>query len=142
MLLALPPLVLVGLAAALDGVRLPGLDGSCSRDPCGLARCPSSRLACCSACSSTRTRATCVLLCVLVLLAVLGGLFQSIDTLPVPLAGLAPVLPSYRLADLGWTALAGRATNPVDVLVLAGTRSASALWLWPSAQAKRGIAGS
>jgi ABC-2 type transport system permease protein len=61
-----------------------------------------------------------VLLCVLVLLAILGGLFQPIDTLPVPLAGLAPVLPSYRLADLGWTALAGRATNPVDVLVLAG----------------------
>jgi ABC-2 type transport system permease protein len=120
MLLALPPLVLVGLAAALDGVRLPGLEWLLLAGSLWLGTLPFVALGLLLGLLFDADTGDVVLLCVLVLLAVLGGLFQPIDTLPVSLAGLEPVLPSYRLADLGWTALAGRATNPVDVLVLAG----------------------
>jgi hypothetical protein len=41
------------------------------------------------------------------------------------------VVPSYHLADLGWTAIAGRTVDPVDVLVLAGyALLIGALVLW------------
>ena len=62
-----------------------------------------------------------------------AGVGSATDGLlrPVPLAALAPVVPSYRLADLGWTALAGRAPNPVDVVVLAGyTVAFGAVAVW------------
>ena len=131
MLLALPALVLVGLAAALDGVRLPGLEWLLLAGSLWLGAIPFVALGLLLGLLFDADTGDVVLLCVLVLLAILGGLFQSIDTLPAPLAALAPVLPSYRLADLGWTALAGRAPNPVDVLVLAGyTVAFGAVAVW------------
>jgi ABC-2 type transport system permease protein len=61
-----------------------------------------------------------VLLGVIVLLAILGGLFQPIETFPTVLTAVARVVPSYHLADLGWTAIAGRSVDPIDVVVLTG----------------------
>lgn len=131
MLLALPPLVLVGLTAALDGVRLPGFEWPLLAVSLWLGAMPFVALGLLLGLLFDADTGDVVLLCVLVLLAILGGLFQPIDTLPDPLAALAPVLPSYRLADLGWTALAGRAPNPVDVLVLAGyTVAFGAVAVW------------
>jgi ABC-2 type transport system permease protein len=120
MLLSLPPLLVVGLAAALDGVRLPGLDWLLLAGSLWLGAIPFVALGLLLGLIFDAETGDVVLLFVLVLLAILGGLFQPIDTLPAELAGLAPVLPSFRLADLGWTALADRTVNPVDVLVLAG----------------------
>lgn len=61
-----------------------------------------------------------VLLGLLVVLAILGGLFQPVETLPAALGAVAQVLPSYHLADLGRTAITARSANPVDLLVLVG----------------------
>jgi ABC-2 type transport system permease protein len=120
MLLTLLPLILVGLAAALEGVRLPGPGWLLLAGSLWLGAVPFVALGLLLGVIFDADTGDVVLLCLLVLLAILGGLFQPIDTLPAELAGLAPVLPSYRLADLGWTALAGHAGDPIDVLVLAG----------------------
>jgi ABC-2 type transport system permease protein len=57
---------------------------------------------------------------IVIVLAILGGLFQPLQTLPATMTALAQLLPSYHLADLGWTVVVGRRPDPVDVLVLAG----------------------
>lgn len=54
-----------------------------------------------------------------IVLAILGGLFQPIESLPSVIVAIAHVLPSYHLAALGWAALAGRGPDPADLLVLA-----------------------
>ena len=126
MLLPQPPLVLVGLTAALNGVWLPGFEWPLLAASLWLGAMPFVALGLLLGLLFDADTGDVVRLCVLVLLAILGGLLQ-----PVPLAALAPVLPSYRLADLGWTALAGRAPNPVDVLVLAGyTVAFGAVAVW------------
>jgi ABC-2 type transport system permease protein len=61
-----------------------------------------------------------VLLGIVVVLAILGGLFQPIDTFPDSLATFARVLPSHHLADLGWTTVADHVGAPGDFLVLVG----------------------
>lgn len=60
-----------------------------------------------------------IVLGVAIALGVLGGLFQPLSSLPPLLARIAAWLPSYHLASLGWSATAGRAPMPVDILVLA-----------------------
>jgi ABC-2 type transport system permease protein len=52
-------------------------------------------------------------------LAIFGGLFAPLEAFPAALATIGHVLPSSHLASLGRTAAAGRAPDPVDVLVLA-----------------------
>ena len=94
MLLALPPLVVVGLAAAFDGVRLPGFEWVLLAGSLWLGAMPFVALGLLlGLLFDADAGAGASLLCVLVLLAILGGLFQPIDTLQAPLAGLAPVLP-------------------------------------------------
>ncbi len=53
-------------------------------------------------------------------LALLGGLFAPLDSFPDAIATIGRMLPSYRLADLGWQVLAGQGVDPVDVAFLAG----------------------
>ncbi len=120
MVLALPPLILVGSAAVLDGMRLPGVEWLTLATSLWLGPVPFVALGLLLGPFLDADTGNIVLLGVLVVLAILGGLFQPVETLPDGLAGFAPVLPSFRLADLGWTALADRSVNPVDVLVLAG----------------------
>jgi ABC-2 type transport system permease protein len=56
----------------------------------------------------------------LLALAMLGGIFVPVEVMPDAMRAIAPALPSYRLADLGWRAVAGQAPLLTDGLVLAG----------------------
>jgi ABC-2 type transport system permease protein len=53
-------------------------------------------------------------------LAILGGLFVPLPALPDTIATIGNVLPSSHFAALGRAALAGRVSDPVDVLTLVG----------------------
>jgi len=119
MVLALPPLIVLGIAAALEGVRLPGVEWLVLAGSLWLGAIPFVALGLLLGPALDADTGDVVLLGVLVVLAILGGLFQPIDTLPAELAGLARVLPSFRLADLGWTTLADRTVNSADALILA-----------------------
>jgi ABC-2 type transport system permease protein len=131
MVLALPPLIQVGLAAALVGVSLPAADWLVLAASLWLGAIPFVALGLLLGAMLDADTRDVVLVGMLVVLAILGGLFQPIETLPPGLAGVAHVLPSYRLADLGWTALADRTVNPADVLVLAAyTLGLGAVVVW------------
>ncbi len=56
----------------------------------------------------------------MLVLNVLGGLLVPLKAFPQWMRDVAYVLPTYRLGDLGWNAVAHRVLDPVDVLVLAG----------------------
>jgi len=51
-------------------------------------------------------------------LAILGGLWTPISQFPDSLATIGRMLPSYHFANLGWSAVAGRAPDPSDVVAL------------------------
>jgi len=51
-------------------------------------------------------------------LAILGGLWAQLSSLPETVATIGHMLPSFRLADLGWQTVAGAPVDPIDVLVL------------------------
>jgi ABC-2 type transport system permease protein len=55
----------------------------------------------------------------MLVLDVLGGLLWPLPVFPRWLQGIAKVLPSYRLADLGRAAVTGHALNPADAAFLA-----------------------
>lgn len=52
-------------------------------------------------------------------LAVLGGLWTPISMFPDALATVARLTPSYHYANLGWSVLAGRTPEVIDIVVLA-----------------------
>jgi ABC-2 type transport system permease protein len=60
-----------------------------------------------------------VVLGLAITLGVLGGLFQPVASLPPLMVSVAGALPSYHLASLGWSAIAGQAPMPVDIAALA-----------------------
>ncbi|MEA2578130.1 MAG: type transport system permease protein [Chloroflexota bacterium] len=131
MVLALPPLVLLGVAGAVAGVRLPPAEWVALIVLLWLGAVPFAVLGLLLGPVLDADAADVVLPGILVVLAVLGGLFQPVETFPSTLAAIARVVPSYHLADLGWTAIAGRTVDPVDVLVLAGyALLIGALVLW------------
>jgi ABC-2 type transport system permease protein len=51
-------------------------------------------------------------------MAILGGLWTPISQFPDTLATIGRMLPSYHMANLGWSAVAGRAPDIGDVLAL------------------------
>lgn len=59
-------------------------------------------------------------------MASLGGLWMPVRILPPALRSVAHVLPSYRLAELGWRVAAGGTPPLAAVLVLAGWLVAAA----------------
>ena len=64
-------------------------------------------------------------------MSILGGLWAPVSTFPDSLATIARIMPTYHLANLGWTALDGRAPDPIDAIVLAGYAAAAfALVAW------------
>ncbi|HEV8401831.1 MAG TPA: ABC transporter permease [Candidatus Limnocylindrales bacterium] len=64
-------------------------------------------------------------------LAILGGLWAPISSFPDTLATIGRMLPSFRLADLGRDAIAGRGPDLADILVLAAYATAiGALAAW------------
>lgn len=60
-----------------------------------------------------------VMIAVTLVLNVLGGLLVPLQAFPQWLRDVAKILPSYRLGHLGWDAVAHRAFDPADVVVLA-----------------------
>jgi ABC-2 type transport system permease protein len=64
-------------------------------------------------------------------LAVLGGLWAPVSTFPDGLATIARMLPSYRFADLGWSALSTGRPDLLDLaFVVAWAVLAFALLAW------------
>lgn len=51
-------------------------------------------------------------------MAILGGLWTPISQFPDTLATIGRMLPSYHMANLGWSAVAGRAPDIGDILAL------------------------
>jgi ABC-2 type transport system permease protein len=67
----------------------------------------------------------------LLALAMLGGIFVPVEVMPHAMKAIAPALPSYRLADLGWRAISGERPLLTDGLVLAAYAGAlGALTAW------------
>jgi ABC-2 type transport system permease protein len=131
LLLALAPLLLFGLVGSSEGIRLSGVGWSELILSLWLGVVPFIVLGLLLGQTLEPETGEIVLVGALVVLAILGGLFQPIDTLPATLGALAHVVPSYRLADLGWTTLADHAVDPVDVLMLAGyTVAIGAIVVW------------
>ncbi len=60
-----------------------------------------------------------IMIATMLVLNVLGGLLVPLPALPQWLRDIAYVLPTYRLGNLGWNAVAHRPFDPVDVAVLA-----------------------
>jgi ABC-2 type transport system permease protein len=142
--LALPPLVLLGLAGALDGVHLPGVEWVTFIVLLWLGALPFVALGLLLGHILDTDLGDITVLSILTALAILGGLFQPIVTFPPALAALAHVLPSFHLADLGWTVIALDTVDPVDVLVLAGYTvaiGAVAIWLKRNEDARVGDRG-
>lgn len=70
-------------------------------------------------------------------LAVLGGLWAPVSTFPDGIATIARMLPSYRFADLGWSARSTGAPDPLDLAFVAGwavLAFALAAWRYRSAE--------
>lgn len=61
-----------------------------------------------------------VMTATMLVLNVLGGLLVPLQAFPQWLRDVAYVLPTYRLGDLGWSAVAYRPFHPVDAAALAG----------------------
>ena len=80
-----------------------------------------------------------VVIATMLVLNVLGGLLVPLKAFPQWMRDVAYVLPSYHLGDLGWNAVAHRAFNPADVLVLVGygaVFAALAAWRYRADQAR------
>jgi ABC-2 type transport system permease protein len=60
-------------------------------------------------------------------MAVVGGLWAPLSSLPDVVATVGRVLPSFRLADLGWRTVAGQPIEATDVVALIGYTLAVAL---------------
>jgi ABC-2 type transport system permease protein len=60
-------------------------------------------------------------------LAALGGLWMPISILPSGLQTIGKLLPSYRVADIGWRILEGSAIDYSSVLILAAWTAGCAL---------------
>lgn len=121
MLLVLPAICLVcATAAAVHGVSLP--IGSWLRllVVLWLGAVPFVALGLVLGAIFDRDTPAIAVLGIVVVLAVLGGLFQPVEAMPGSTTAIAHVVPSFHLAALGWTAIAGRGPHPADVVALAG----------------------
>jgi ABC-2 type transport system permease protein len=120
LILALAPLVVLGFVGSGDGVRLSGLGWSELIVSLWLGAVPFAVFGVLVGSILDPETGEIVLVGVLIIFAILGGFFQPVATLPATLGAIAHVVPSYHLADLGWTTLADHAVDPVDALALAG----------------------
>jgi ABC-2 type transport system permease protein len=121
MVLVLPAIGVVGLAAVVvHGVRLPVGGWFELLLALWLGALPFVALGLVLGSIADRDIAGITAPAVIILLALLGGLFQPVQAMPAVTAAIAHVVPSFHLAALGWTAIAGRGPDPADVAVLAG----------------------
>ena len=50
--------------------------------------------------------------------AVIGGLMNPVEGMPGTIADVARLLPSWRLADIGWRLVGGRSLDPMDLVMV------------------------
>ena len=118
---AVPAIALIGLTGRIvQGVHLPLETWLLLVPTLALGSVPFAALAVALGYSTRAEHAQPVVMLTYFALALLGGLFAPIDTFPDTIATIGRMLPSYRLADLGWQLLAGGGIDVEDVLVLAG----------------------
>jgi ABC-2 type transport system permease protein len=80
-----------------------------------------------------------VMIATMLVLNVFGRLLVPLKAFPQWMRDVAHVLPTYHLADLGWNAVAHRAFDSVDVVVLAGYGAVFAVlaaWRYRTDQAR------
>jgi ABC-2 type transport system permease protein len=119
--LALAAAVVLALVAA--GAARPDLSATAWAEmiaACWLGSLPFAALGILLGLVASSSSAQPVMIAAMLVLNVLGGLLVPLKAFPQWMRDVAYVLPTYRLGDLGWNAVAHRVFDPVDVLVLAG----------------------
>jgi ABC-2 type transport system permease protein len=120
-LLALPPLILVGLTAALtQDVRLSAAEWIGMVVLMWLATLPFAALGTLIGSLAGGDASQPVTVGAYLALSALGGLWMPIDQLPGALRAVAHWLPSSRFAEIGWDLAGGHAPTAGVGLVLAG----------------------
>jgi ABC-2 type transport system permease protein len=111
-------LTLVATGAARPHLSLAVLAGVIAA--CWLGSLPFAALGILLGLITSSSSAQPVMIATMLILNVFGGLLVPLKAFPPWMRDVAHVLPTYHLADLGWNAVAHRAFDPVDVMVLAG----------------------
>ncbi|HWC80996.1 MAG TPA: ABC transporter permease [Pseudonocardiaceae bacterium] len=120
MLSAIPAIALVDLTAVLDhGVRLSAGQWLGIGALLLLGTAPFAALGAVIGYLTDDASAFAVMYGLLIFLSAIGGLWMPVSALPSALRDIARVLPSNRLADLGWRIVEGQAPLAADGLVLA-----------------------
>jgi ABC-2 type transport system permease protein len=141
MIVALPTVVLVGLAGVVvNGVHLPAPRWLELVGLLWIGTLPFAGLGILIGCLLDANSSQPVMVGTYMLLAVLGGMWAPVDSLPSTMHAIARVLPSYHFADLGWRTVAGAAPAPADLLALAAyalTFGALGVWTYRRVVAAR-----
>jgi ABC-2 type transport system permease protein len=121
MLITVPAIALVAVIAAVhSGVHLGAAGWAQLGVTMWLGALPFAALGLCLGYLLDADSAQGATMLLLLALAMLGGIFVPVEVMPDAMRAIAPALPSYRLADLGWRAVAGQPPLLTDGLVLAG----------------------
>lgn len=121
MALVLPVLVVIFAAAALiNGVTLPAGRWAAMIGVLWIGAAPFALLGVALGYATDADSANVANSGVLLLLAVLGGLFVPLESMPELVQGIGRALPSYRYADMAWSVAAAGAPALASVAVLAG----------------------
>jgi ABC-2 type transport system permease protein len=120
MILALPSLVLVSITAVLDQhVHLSAGEWAAMIAVLWVGSLPFAALGTLIGSLSSPDAAQPITLAFYFTLAIVGGLWMPVSTLPKTLRSVSHALPSNRYADLGWKIVGGHAPTATDGLVLA-----------------------
>jgi ABC-2 type transport system permease protein len=124
-------LVLAVVAAAAARPSLPATTWTTVILACWLGSLPSTAIGIFIGLVASSSTAQPVMIATILVLNVLGGLLVPLPAFPQWLRDIAKVLPTYRLANLGWNAVAHRPFDPADAAVLAAyTVAFAALAAW------------
>ncbi len=116
----IPALALVVLVAALvNHVEVTPSAGLQVIVTMAIGVLPFAALAMLIGCTFDATSAQGATIVTYVTFAIVGGLWAPLSSLPDGIATIGRMLPSYRLANLGWQAIAGRPPDPTDMVALA-----------------------
>jgi len=112
-------LVLAAIAAAAARPSLPTATWATVILACWLGSLPFTAIGIFIGLVASSSTAQPIMIATILVLNVLGGLLVPLAAFPHWLRDIAKVLPTYRLGNLGWNAVAHRPFDPVDAAVLA-----------------------
>lgn len=113
-------LVLAAVAAASARPALPAATWATVILACWLGSLPFTAIGIFVGLVASSSTAQPVIIATLLVLNVLGGLLVPLAAFPHWLRDIASFLPTYRLGNLGWSAVAHRPFDPANVTILAG----------------------